>query len=114
MSEQINAGQTAQPVTNPSLRQLNDSYATKIAKGEIQVQPSPNKERLSAAEQYDQAMKARKIVQAEREKQELERRLAYLDRSIQSIKEYDYSSGKASPIDSNTRKTSPEADAARK
>lgn len=71
MSEQINAGQAAQPLTNPSLRQLNDSYASKIAKGEIQVQPSPNKERLSAAEQYDQAMKAKKIAQAEREKQEL-------------------------------------------
>ena len=78
------------------------------------MQPSPNKERLSAAEQFDQAMKAKKIAQAERERQELERRLAYLDRSIQSIKEYDYSNGKAAPVDPNPRKTSPEAETARK
>lgn len=78
------------------------------------MQPGQNKERMSAAEQYDQAMKAKKIAQAERERQELERKLAYLDRSIQSIKEYDYSSGKASPVETNPRKTSPEAEAARK
>lgn len=39
-------------------------------------------------------MKAKKLAEAEREKKELERKLEYLNKSIQSIKEYDFSSGK--------------------
>ncbi len=40
-------------------------------------------------------MKAKKLAEAEREKRELEKKLEYLNRSIQSIKDYDFSAGKA-------------------
>jgi hypothetical protein len=44
-------------------------------------------------------MKGRKIAEAEREKRELEKKLDYLNRSIQSIKDYDFSTGKPAPND---------------
>jgi hypothetical protein len=44
-------------------------------------------------------MKAKKIAEAEREKRELERKLEYLNKSIQSIRDYDFSTGKAASND---------------
>ncbi len=37
MTEQISPTKPAGNLTNPSLKQLNESYASKIAKGEIEV-----------------------------------------------------------------------------
>lgn len=55
---------------------------------------SRNKEKLSPAEKYDRKEKERKIAQAEKEKEELQKKLEFIDKSIQSIKNYDYSTGK--------------------
>jgi hypothetical protein len=45
-------------------------------------------------------MKAKKLAEAEREKRDLEKKLDYLNKSIQSIKEYDFSTGRTASNDS--------------
>jgi peptidoglycan hydrolase CwlO-like protein len=52
-------------------------------------------------------MKNKKISQAEREKQELEKKLEYLNRSIQSIRSYDYATATANPADHDPPDRSP-------
>lgn len=90
----------ANMVTNLSISRLNEEYANKISAGQISVTASREKRKLSPGEKYDLKMKEHKIGQAVKEKQELEKRLQYLDRSIQSIKAYDYSTGQVSPSES--------------
>lgn len=80
---------------------MNERYAHKISKGEIDLSRDEQRSRPSADTAYDQLMKQRKISQAEREKHELEKKLEYLNRSIQSIKGYDYVTATTSPSDPN-------------
>jgi hypothetical protein len=46
-------------------------------------------------------MKQKKMAQAEREKEELEKKLEYLNRSIQSIRGYDYAKATSVPTESD-------------
>jgi hypothetical protein len=93
-------------VENPSISRLNDKYASKISAGEIEVTASRAKSRLSPNEAYDHRVKQKKLAQAQKEKEELEKKLAYLDHSIKSIQQYDYSSAKVSPESSPSPKNS--------
>lgn len=45
---------------------INDSYASKIVKGEIVVTHSIDKSKASASEIYDRQMKEKKIAKAEK------------------------------------------------
>ena len=55
-----------------------------------------SREKLSPEELYDLKMKHRKLESAAQEKIHLEKKLDYVNKSIESIKTYDYSSGKHS------------------
>jgi hypothetical protein len=55
-------------VTHPALRNLNEQYASKITKGEIEVRASNPSAVLSP---YELAQRRRRMEQAEKQKQEL-------------------------------------------
>ena len=100
--ETLNIDERSQlDLTNEAIQELNDKYAHKISRGEIQLRKKQQRSRPTADTVYDQLMKQKKMAQAEREKEELEKKLEYLNRSIQSIRGYDYAKATSVPTESD-------------